>query len=170
MPGWAMEHRVEELRPTFDVFSLGKVIWAMISGKPTLTLWYYNRPQNDLQKQFPDSHEMRLANELLAKCVVEDEDTCLPDASALLGEIDSLLDKILHGEDFVQATTRRCLTCRSGEYRLEADCDLTEVSRFGLSPSGPHTFKIFVCGTCGHVQLFRINPTSGKPKWSQLSK
>ena len=40
MPAWAYSKRIEEVRPTFDVFALGKVIWAMISGKPVLPLWY----------------------------------------------------------------------------------------------------------------------------------
>lgn len=48
MPGWAMGMRLEDVRPTFDVFALGKLLWAMVSGKPILRLWYYHDPEFDL--------------------------------------------------------------------------------------------------------------------------
>ncbi len=38
MPGWAYSVRIEAVKPAFDVFSLGKVLWAMISTKPVLPL------------------------------------------------------------------------------------------------------------------------------------
>ena len=33
MPGWALSMRLEDIKPSFDVFSLGKVLWSMVSGK-----------------------------------------------------------------------------------------------------------------------------------------
>ena len=41
MPPWAMGMRLDDVRPTFDVFGLGKVLWSMVSGKSKLRLWYY---------------------------------------------------------------------------------------------------------------------------------
>ena len=32
MPGWATRMRIEEIKPSFDVFSLGKTIWSMVLG------------------------------------------------------------------------------------------------------------------------------------------
>ena len=52
MPPWAYGKRVEELNPSFDVFSLGKVLWAMISGKTVLPLWYHRKPEYDLSRLF----------------------------------------------------------------------------------------------------------------------
>ena len=34
-PPWSYGTRLEEVRPTFDVFSLAKVLWAMVSGRPS---------------------------------------------------------------------------------------------------------------------------------------
>ena len=36
MPGWAMGMRLDEVRPSFDVFGLGKLLWAMVSGRSRL--------------------------------------------------------------------------------------------------------------------------------------
>lgn len=36
MPGWAMGIQLDEVSPAFDVFGLGKILWAMISGKTKL--------------------------------------------------------------------------------------------------------------------------------------
>jgi serine/threonine protein kinase len=52
MPPWALGMKLDEVKPTFDVFCLGKVLWAMASGKTKLTLWYFDRPQFDLTKLF----------------------------------------------------------------------------------------------------------------------
>jgi hypothetical protein len=85
MPPWASDKRIEDVAPSFDVFSLGKVFWSMLSGKDLMRFWHFadeDYPQNDLTKLFPDRPEMQLANDLFAKCIVERERECLPDASA----------------------------------------------------------------------------------------
>jgi serine/threonine protein kinase len=53
MPTWAMGMRLDDVRPTFDVFGLGKVLWSMISGRSKLRLWYYNRPEFESNNLFP---------------------------------------------------------------------------------------------------------------------
>ena len=38
MPAWAQGLRLDSVKPTFDVYSIGKVIWSMISGQPKMRL------------------------------------------------------------------------------------------------------------------------------------
>jgi len=94
MPPWAMGIRIEEVRPTFDVFSLGKLLWSMVSGKVILQLWYYNRDRFNVEKMFPDSKTIKFANMIFEKCIVENEDDCLKNAKMLLSEIDEILKRI----------------------------------------------------------------------------
>ena len=74
VPEWARRKRIDELRPSFDVFCLGRSIWTMVSWNGV--------------SESPDDH---FASSLFSKCIVEEEKHCLPDAGALLKEIDTTL-------------------------------------------------------------------------------
>ena len=77
MPPWNTR-MIEDISPSFDVFSLGKTIWAMVSCNPILRLWYHRREEFNLERMFPNNKpEMVLLNDLLDKCIVEDEENCL---------------------------------------------------------------------------------------------
>src|SRR5262249_24759301 len=84
MPGWAMGMRMDEVRPTFDVFCLGKLFWAMLSGKPFLRLWYYDREEFDVERMFPNAYAMRWAKRIFKNSIVEHEDDCFFTARELL--------------------------------------------------------------------------------------
>jgi serine/threonine protein kinase len=107
MPGWAMGMRLEEINPTFDVFGLGKVLWSMISGKTVLPLWYFSKRNFNVEQLFPGSTEMKFANALFEKCIVEHEKDCLEDAGALLLEMDHVLGDIGAGVDRMEPSKRR---------------------------------------------------------------
>ena len=52
-PPWSYSKRLEDVQPAFDVFSLAKVLWAMVSGRPRFPLWYFDREGNDLRPDIP---------------------------------------------------------------------------------------------------------------------
>ena len=85
-PPWSYGMRLAEVQPTFDVFSLAKVLWTMVSGRPKLPLWYYDRPEHDLRQMFPEEPAVQYVHEILRKSVVElENETRLHDAGELLG-------------------------------------------------------------------------------------
>lgn len=88
MPGWALGMRLEDVKPSFDVFSLGKVLWSMVSGRERLRLWYFMKPEFNLTHMFPDSDQMEFVNGILAKTVVEEPEHCLASASEMLEAVD----------------------------------------------------------------------------------
>ena len=65
MPAWAMGLRVADVRASFDVFTLGKVLWAIVSGRTKLLLWYWDRPEFNLSTQFPADERIPWINRLL---------------------------------------------------------------------------------------------------------
>jgi len=155
MPPWAMGIRIEEVKATFDVFSLGKLLWSMVSGKPVLQLWYFNRNRFNVERLFPDSRYIRFANPLFEKCIVEEEKDCMPDAGTLLKEIDRIISIIELNADPVNLEIERpCKVCGVGKYELVVNDDLTKTRNFGFNPAGSRRMKIFACSHCGHVQLF----------------
>ena len=169
MPGWAMSMRIEDTNPSFDVFSLGKLLWAMVSDMPALQLWYFDQPAFNLEEKFQNAPYIYLANQLFKKCVVEWERDCLPDASALLDEIDKIQAIIGRNADLIGKDIERfCKVCGIGKYvlRIDADSPPNMLHNFGIMAPAGQYFKIFICNHCGHVQFFSFPDRQNPPAWS----
>lgn len=150
MPAWAYGEQ-SEIKPAFDVFSVGKVIWAMIAGRPACRLWYVLKDDFNLSKIFADNSEMLWINELLSRCVLEEErDMKILNGTALLKEIDAAIYKIA-----VNATPpsearmagRTCRLCFSGTYQTDRRGHAGSVGDCCLR-----------CDRCGHLQFFMDPP------------
>ena len=171
MPPWAMYMLIEKVKPSFDVFSLGKTIWSMVSSKSLLPFWFHQKEEFNLETMFPDRPEMALFNDLLDKCIVEDEENCLENADLLLNEIDGLLGALRLGADPMSDSERPCRVCGFGKYQLKVNnkdrYSYNTLQNFGFTPRGGHTFKVFVCDNCGNVQLFSCQRDSDPPGWAE---
>lgn len=161
MPPWAYGKRVDELRPSFDVFSLGKVLWAMISGKTILPLWYHRRRDYDLERLFPDVSHIPLINALLDTCIREEEEgPGFPSAVELLPQIDMLLSIMKSdGALLRRDLPRKCRVCGYGTYVLRIDEAKSpgDVRDIGLSPIGQIKWRVYVCDKCGNLQMFHVH-------------
>jgi hypothetical protein len=168
MPAWAMGMRVDDIKPSFDVFSLGKLLWSMVSGRPVLRLWYHHRPEFELEGMFPEDFAIRWARFVLDPCIVEDEKDCLPAAGDLLYRIDWAVRALRDGAPVIgNGLNFRCRACGLGVCALVVDELHAAVRNFGLEPTGNSTFKIFRCNRCGHIELFQIpdRDTGRPPAW-----
>ena len=162
MPGWLRRERIDEVRPTFDVFALGKVIYEMIAGRK-LHLWYLKEPDFDLLRIFPGNYpEMHPLREMLSKCICEQERDCLADASALLREVDrTILIMRRHGQQVTEGIDRLCGVCAAGTYRAIGG----HPANVGIEPHGSNRVKLFSCSNCGHLQLFYFENGELPPSW-----
>ena len=155
MPGWAMGLRLTDVQPNFDVFSLGKVLWAMIAGRPILPLWYHREPRFNLGEMFPDNESIAFVQKILDRTVVEKPTDCLTDATELLASVDWTIEALtmkfrIVGGDLI----RKCLVCGTGNYQQIVDHDVDQQRNFGLNVISRPKFRIFACDGCGHSQLF----------------
>lgn len=168
MPPWPMGQRDEDVRKSFDVYSLGKLLWAMVSGKQLLNLWYFDRDENNVERLFPASPYIHFANQIFKRCIVEEESDCLKDANALLEEVDRVLRIIELGADAISdRPTRPCRVCGMGNYTLVVDRDRVDLLNFfSFAGAGNNNFKIFACSHCGHVQMFSFGGAKHPPAWS----
>ena len=173
MAPWARNIQLEDVRPKSDVFSLGKVIWAMVANRPIFPHWDHRKNEHNVQVMFSGKPEMEFLNRLLDACIVQYEEDCkLLDASYLRGWIEMILDCLRLGADPIEKVRRQCRVCGMGRYRQIADFKETDIERlkfFGLRPERLATFNIFICNTCGHVQLFYSPNNEDIPRaWEHL--
>ena len=168
MPGWAHGKRLDGVAPTFDVFSLGKLLWAMVSGVPRLQLWYYNKPQFNLTQMFPGDDAVARVHDLLSNAIVEDEAACLPDASHLLRAVDRAITSIKGGHRLTaKSLLRGCVFCGQGSYVTLFDQDGTtpEPTPLGFHVGPWSRLRMLACSYCGHVQMFHSAKGRKPPAW-----
>jgi serine/threonine protein kinase len=151
---------LEEVNPTLDVFPLGKVLWCMVSGQPNLEYWYFDqaargsRPANNLEHLFPDDPAMPIVNEILAKCVVQYEESCLKSASELLELVNTAIGRIRRfGRKPDDDTPWPCQVCGKGYYTREPLRLLTSMAT-SSNANVDGTLYAYSCRRCGHVELF----------------
>ncbi|MEW8290652.1 MAG: protein kinase [Candidatus Thiodiazotropha endolucinida] len=162
MPGWIRREYVDQVKPSFDVFALGKVIYEMIAGR-RLHLWYLDEHDFNLLNLFPRrSSEMRLARQMLGKCVCESEGDCLPNATAMLEEVDRTIFILQrHGQQVGLDIGRHCGVCADGIYQ-----PVDELSaNVGVEPQDSNKLKLFSCSNCGHLQVFLFERGKEPSAW-----
>mgnify|MGYP001130174888 CR=1 FL=1 len=169
MPPWCNTgKRIERPGFSFDVYTLGKLLWAMIAGE-LLPYWFHRRKEYNLELHFPGDPAMSVVNDLLDKCVVDDEAKCVLTAESLLTAIDIELDRFKQGGQRLQETVPwKCRVCGLGTYNQVPE------DRFLMVPvkRGPNgmgginallsgdrsqailTTRVFSCRNCGNIQLF----------------
>ena len=162
-PSWSYGMRLSDVHPSFDVFSLAKVLWAMVSGRPKFPLWYFDSEQNDLRQMFPEESAIQFIHEILKKCVVEHERQMrLSDAGELLTEIDHMIAAISNGCQIPGSKRKmRCRFCGIGIYRKSDNYPIVG----NLRTSHDHSY--FVCDHCGHVELFVWQLGNPLPLWNE---
>ena len=164
-PAWSQGMRLADVRPTFDVFGLAKLLWTLVSGNPKFLLWYFDRPAHDLRQMFPDEPTIPFVHEVLRKCVVElESDMQLRDASDLLAEVDTAIAAVSHGCQVPRRKAKmRCRFCGIGTY-VRSDT-------FAIvgNLSTDHVRNYFTCNHCGHVESFVWQHEKQPPAWAESS-
>ena len=92
--------RVEEITTKGDIYSIGKILWAMINGiKDEIfpyTLWFPD--EYNLLKRFPQNSELTYANLIIARCV-----SINPDERPSYDQLLEMLNNISNPEVTVSA-------------------------------------------------------------------
>jgi serine/threonine protein kinase len=163
MPVWAEGRKLDDVGPAFDIYSLGKTLWWMLSGLPIskLRMWYINHPESDIEKIFKGMRHLNLVKDLLAKSVTEHEkDAKFNSIDQFGAEINKILQIIERGGDKIDApairhveTTRPCKTCGIGMMKLVVDDAL--YLQIGLD-GDKNGFRCEQCDHCGYIDIFAV--------------
>ena len=162
-PPWSYTKRLADVQPAYDVFSLAKLLWAMVSGRPKFALWYFDSEDNDLRQMFPDEPGVHFVHKILGKCVVQQEDeTKLHDAGELLEEVDTTIAALSHGCQLPGwKRWMRCRFCGIGTYKKSPRDEIAGNVRIMYERT------YFVCGHCGHLESFVWPDGSRPPVWDE---
>jgi serine/threonine protein kinase len=130
--------RVDEPEASSDVYSLGKVLYFILSGKDLLRE-EYAEPRNDLRNG-ASRPEMHFLYEVFEKTVTRNPKERVQNAIALLETLDSVIQRVkLKAHDLNISLPQRCVFCAVGAY--------------SFSRSSVNSLQ-GICNTCGNVQDF----------------
>ncbi len=164
MPPWAEGMRIDDVRPSMDVYSLGKVLWSMVSGKPRLVREGWDEELNDVTRMFPDDPHVSWINWILTECVRDEEKHVLKDASELLTLTDRAIRAVSIGGQVTTDTNvaQLCSACGIGKLRfVESPAKL----EFHWEPKGYASsyqkvmFKVARCDHCRNIMMFATLPS-----------
>lgn len=166
MPPWAdVDGRLAEVRPSFDIYMLGKLLWCMVTGRLRLQREYFRQQENDVTILFADDPAMHMIDTVLKACVVEREDQCTISASELVDVVSTLIQRLERGGQLLHAgVPRPCRICGRGHYHSGAfPASMPQIPKegpvglqFWIHGSDRTTVSVFpyVCDNCGHVEFF----------------
>lgn len=158
--------RAEEILPSTDIYSLGKLLFWMLAGGRVFDREQHRSPAWDITKQPGARPELEHINRLLDQMIALDPKKRFADATAAGQAIRQTMEYLnkdvrVLGEDLVQP----CAFCKQGSYASVRMDQSNDVHNFGLNRISGSEWRALVCRKCGNLQLFRVDHTESKQWW-----
>ena len=161
--------RVADVKPSADVYMLGKLLWCMVSGRLKLFREDYRQAEFNLERL--ESPHMERINLILDECVVAKEQMCLPSATELLTLVDKTIRDTEEGGNRILPNgdlRLECVICGNGTYKLQTPDDGSYIQLSlsdGRVRGGETRVRAFVCNVCTHHVFFAMGyPEEGKKR------
>jgi serine/threonine protein kinase len=160
--------RTDSVKPSADVYSLGKLLYWMLSGR-TFAREKHREESFNLAKNTRGS-EYHLINQFLDKMITADPAGRFSTGREVLEQLYTLIDRIEQRAHCIDINTPQpCLYCGLGFYQSVTGSDRfrgnnisVNVRNFGFTEYGGSEWLIMVCDYCGNVQIFRTDYVSKK--------
>jgi serine/threonine protein kinase len=164
--------RADQVTHAGDVYSLGKLLYWLLSGGVLFSREKFREPRYDLRAILKSGEPvidrlMEQFNLVLDKMITVRPEDRIP-IKEVLRQVQRAerLWTLEYALPTSYLTGGLCRHCGQGDY---VQCNDSPVN-FGIEQRGPQTLKILVCNWCGHVELFRPDNTSPESPARQTSK
>lgn len=108
--------KADEVTPSSDVYSLGKLLYWMFAGKVMNRENFSNAPWDLRSKKNPD-HTFHFLYEIFEDSIVEDPQKRYSDANVLKKVVDEFIEYIKYDARYLDKTiSQRCVFCKEGFY------------------------------------------------------
>lgn len=161
--------RLNDISTKSDIYSLGKVLYRLLSGGKIFSREKHRDPEYDLKQKkdtFPgwDNIYMEHVNRLLDHMIVnKPEDRWgITQVMREAKQVERLVRKEFN--PIAKGIKQPCTYCGYGYYEIRANNN-TQVRNFGFEIVGDPAWMILACSDCGHVQLFRVDMADQKDWW-----
>lgn len=156
-----------------DVYSLGKVLYWMLSGGHIFDREEHRTDEYRLGKHDPSDPAWELVNELLDSTILLDWTKRIIDGATLWQKVHGLISVVRAGGHAITLSVpHRCMFCAQGAYKVhfdgtrllpgEPNAHIAEIARrsgvvggLGFNMTSTSVWIILICEKCGHVLTFR---------------
>jgi len=132
-----------------DVYSLGKILWVLITGQQTFSREkpvFTNRSLNNIYPHNPECWHLNRIFEFSVRSKIEDRQ----DASSIAGLCDLLIRNILGKYPPLEHVRQICPSCGQGNLYEELDNYVVPMHALFTNPM-PDGIKGYVCNICGYI-------------------
>jgi serine/threonine protein kinase len=162
----------KEVSPVVDVYSLGKILYWIISGGKIFAREKHREQEHDLTRS-ESKPSMYIVYELVDETLTR---RSFKNASELAGAVETTIKRITVGANAIGwDIPQTCTYCGVGMYRRAFE-NLTEKNAsafyYGLKLENSHDRKwlILECDKCGNTQLFRSAEREKPFAWNPPKK
>lgn len=163
--------RVNTVSPESDTYSLGKILYWLLSKGKVFSREKHRLPEWDLKSRNRnslwgwDNLYLEHVNRLLDLMIVDNPNDRRQVSNVLI--LSQRVTRLIQREynPIAKGIPQPCTYCGYGTYVTRAK-DNTDVNNFGFQSVGNPDWRILVCNECGHVQAFRVDMAISKEWWS----
>jgi len=151
--------RTDSISKATDVYSLGKVLYFLISDGRVFSRERHRDPEYDLAVIKADPYLEQFAR-ILDRMIVEDPSKRETDVRAIAKEVDSAYKSYAARHPIPGVPqTYKCVFCRIGTYALVSPARRVFQSNLGYGQEGNmgnEQFAFLECPNCGNAQRFKL--------------
>jgi len=169
------------VHPNVDVYSLGKVLYWLTSGRDLPRERHREEPFDLSRSRDPEIFHIY---EILDRAIVEDPAKRFQNGYELAEAAAASLNRVeLGARPLTMKARQPCIFCKNGEYRLKFSRAMWQVSTqpgysprqeaeaalrgLGYFPAGDPPVLILACENCGHLAIFRPDQGKNPSGWDE---